>query len=62
MFYFDEEMAFVMMVRLWTLRGLEKLYKSGFEGLMRALEEFEEKWLGGQGSCGGWGLPRPSGT
>ena len=53
--YFDEEMTFVMMVRLWTLRGLEKLYVSGFEGLMRALEEFEGKWLGGQGSGGGWG-------
>ncbi len=44
--YFDEEMTFVMLVRLWQLRGLEHLYQSGFEGLMQALDEFEEKWLG----------------
>lgn len=46
--YYDEEMAFVMLVRLWQLRGLEQLYQSGFEGLMRALEEFETDWLGGK--------------
>ncbi|KAI9842406.1 MAG: hypothetical protein M1837_007150 [Sclerophora amabilis] len=45
--YFDEETAFVMLVRLWQLRGLERLYKSGFGGLMEALEEFEQKWLAG---------------
>ncbi|KAL8795632.1 MAG: hypothetical protein Q9195_001870 [Heterodermia aff. obscurata] len=45
--YFDEEMAFVMMVRLWQLRGLERLYRSGFEGLMQALAEFEKSWLAG---------------
>ena len=44
--YFDEEMTFVMLVRLWQLRGLERLYQSGFEGLMQALEEFERDWLG----------------
>lgn len=44
--YFDEEMAFVMLVRLWQLRGLEQLYQSEFVGLMQALEEFENKWLG----------------
>ncbi|KAL9129348.1 MAG: hypothetical protein Q9217_002186 [Psora testacea] len=44
--YFDEEMTFVMLVRLWQLRGLEQLYKSGFAGLMEALEEFEKDWLG----------------
>ncbi|KAL8678333.1 MAG: hypothetical protein Q9186_005290 [Xanthomendoza sp. 1 TL-2023] len=43
--YFDEEMAFVMLVRLWQLRGLERLYRSGFEGLMQALGEFETGWL-----------------
>ncbi|KAL8846369.1 MAG: hypothetical protein Q9221_008530 [Calogaya cf. arnoldii] len=43
--YFDEEMTFVMLVRLWQLRGLERLYQSGFEGLMHALEEFETGWL-----------------
>ena len=43
--YFDEEMAFVMMVRLWQLRGLDRLYRTGFEGLMQALEEFEKNWL-----------------
>jgi hypothetical protein len=43
--YYDEEHAFVMMVRLWQLRGLERLYQSGFEGLMDALSEFEKHWL-----------------
>ncbi|KAL8832992.1 MAG: hypothetical protein Q9170_004591 [Blastenia crenularia] len=43
--YFDEEMTFVMLVRLWQLRGLERLYQSGFQGLMRALGEFEKGWL-----------------
>ena len=45
--YFDEDMTFVMLVRLWQLRGLERLYKSGFEGLMKALDEFETTWLAG---------------
>jgi Rab-GTPase-TBC domain len=45
--YYDEENAFVMLVRLWELRGLDKLYKSGFEGLMEALDDFEKKWLDG---------------
>lgn len=45
--YFDEEMSFVMLVRLWQLRGLERLYQSGFEGLMQALDEFEKSWLAG---------------
>ena len=44
--YFDEEITFVMLVRLWQLRGLERLYQSGFVGLMQALEEFERDWLG----------------
>jgi Rab-GTPase-TBC domain len=43
--YYDEEGAFVMMVRLWQLRGLQRLYESGFEGLMDALNEFEKEWL-----------------
>lgn len=43
--YYDEEMAFVMLVRLWQLRGLERLYQPGFDGLMQALEEFEKAWL-----------------
>lgn len=43
--YFDEEMTFVMLVRLFQLRGLERLYQSGFEGLMQALNEFEKDWL-----------------
>lgn len=43
--YFDEEMAFVMIVRLWQLRGLKRLYQPEFEGLMQALDEFEKKWL-----------------
>ena len=43
--YFDEEMTFVMVVRLWQLRGLERLYQPEFVGLMQALDEFEKKWL-----------------
>lgn len=44
--YFDEEHAFVMMVRLWQLRGLESFFMEDFKGLMAALAEFEEDWLG----------------
>ncbi|KAK5092161.1 hypothetical protein LTR70_005766 [Exophiala xenobiotica] len=44
--YYEEEKAFIMLVRLWELRGLEKLYKHGFGGLMEALDDFENKWLG----------------
>jgi hypothetical protein len=47
--YFDEERAFVMMVRLWRYRGLETLYQPGFAGLMGALNEFEKHWLSGAG-------------
>jgi hypothetical protein len=43
--YFEEDRAFVMLVRLWMLRGLERLYESGFEGLMEALDDFEHNWL-----------------
>nr|XP_023927811.1 uncharacterized protein LOC112039188 [Quercus suber] len=46
--YYDEENAFVMLVRLWKLRGLEQLFQSGFEGLFSALADFEKDWL-----CGG---------
>lgn len=44
--YYSEEIAFIMLVRLWELRGLDKLYKHGFGGLMEALDDFEKKWLG----------------
>ena len=44
--YYDEEKAFVMLVRLWELRGLDRLYTSGFGGLLEALEDFEKRWLG----------------
>ncbi|KAK5084714.1 hypothetical protein LTR05_005792 [Lithohypha guttulata] len=44
--YYEEEKAFIMLVRLWELRGLEKLYKYGFGGLMEALDDFEKLWLG----------------
>lgn len=43
--YFDEEKCFVMLVRMWQLRGLERLYQPGFDGLMAALREFETLWL-----------------
>ncbi|KAF2000593.1 hypothetical protein P154DRAFT_575951 [Amniculicola lignicola CBS 123094] len=45
--YYEEDKAFVMLVRLWMLRGLERLYESGFSGLMDALDEFEKSWLRG---------------
>ncbi|KAL2257426.1 hypothetical protein VTK26DRAFT_186 [Humicola hyalothermophila] len=51
--YFDEERCFVMMVRLWRYRGMERLYGRGFDGLMGALREFEGRWLGGLGGGGG---------
>ena len=43
--YYDEEITFIMLVRLWELRGLGKLYEPGFGGLMEALHELENKWL-----------------
>ncbi|POS85045.1 hypothetical protein EPUL_002364 [Erysiphe pulchra] len=43
--YYDEEKAFVMLVRLWTLRGMDKLYDPGFQGLIAALREFQTKWI-----------------
>lgn len=45
--YYEEDRAFVMLVRLWMLRGLERLYEAGFEGLMEALDDFESNWLRG---------------
>ncbi|KAK4556061.1 hypothetical protein LTR86_006757 [Recurvomyces mirabilis] len=45
--YYDEGKAFVMMVRLWQLRGLEQLFQSEFIGLIAALDEFEREWLRG---------------
>ncbi|KAH0542797.1 hypothetical protein FGG08_002845 [Glutinoglossum americanum] len=45
--YYDEDTTFIMLTRLWELRGLKRLYQSGFEGLMQGLEEFEQKWLAG---------------
>ena len=36
-----------MLVRMWTLRGLDKLYEAGFPGLMAALDEFQKQWLDG---------------
>ncbi|EED19042.1 TBC domain protein, putative [Talaromyces stipitatus ATCC 10500] len=44
--YYDEENAFVMLARLWMLRGLQHLYREGFSGLMEALNDFEKEWLG----------------
>ena len=45
--YYEERMAFVMLVRLFTCRGLDRLYRPGFAGLMRALDELEAGWLRG---------------
>lgn len=46
--YYDEERSFVMLVRMWQFRGLERLYQPGFAGLMTALKDFEQQWLGGK--------------
>ncbi|KAH6983054.1 hypothetical protein BKA56DRAFT_631471 [Ilyonectria sp. MPI-CAGE-AT-0026] len=43
--YFDEEKCFVMVVRLWQLRGLARLYRPGFEELMAAMKDFNDNWL-----------------
>lgn len=43
--YYEEDRAFVMLVRLWMLRGLERLYEAGFAGLLDALNDFEVNWL-----------------
>jgi hypothetical protein len=45
--YYDEERAFVMLVRMWELRGMNQLFTSGFGGLMAALKEFDTDWLRG---------------
>ena len=45
--YYEEEKAFVMMVRMWQLRGLEQIFNSEFVGLMAALDEFGQDWLRG---------------
>lgn len=45
--YYEEDKAFVMLVRLWMHRGLERLYESGFTGLMEALDDFEKNWMRG---------------
>lgn len=44
--YYDEERAFIMLVRMWTLRSMNKLFAPGFEGLTLALEEFNTTWIG----------------
>ncbi|KAI9827135.1 MAG: hypothetical protein M1819_007026 [Sarea resinae] len=43
--YYAEEITFVMLVRLFQLRGLETLFQPEFGGLMAALDELETKWL-----------------
>jgi hypothetical protein len=46
--YYDEEKSFVMLVRMWQLRGLERLYQPGFACLMSTLKDFEKHWLDGK--------------
>ncbi|KAJ8128409.1 hypothetical protein O1611_g5226 [Lasiodiplodia mahajangana] len=43
--YYDEEQCFIMLVRLWLFRGLNRIYQSGFVELMGALKDFEMHWL-----------------
>ncbi|KAK3080115.1 hypothetical protein LTS18_003079, partial [Coniosporium uncinatum] len=45
--YYDEEKAFVVLARLWMLRGLDHIYRDEFAGLFETLAQFEEKWLEG---------------
>ena len=44
--YFDEEKCFVMLVRMWQLRGLARLYRPGFVELMAAMSDFNDNWIG----------------
>lgn len=44
--YYREEDAFLMLVRMWQLRGLAALYSPDFAGLFLALAELETAWLG----------------
>lgn len=46
--YYDEERCFVMLVRLWQFRGLQRLYQEGFAGLLIALQDLEKHWLRGK--------------
>ncbi|KAK7921106.1 TBC domain-containing protein [Apiospora marii] len=46
--YYDEERCFVMLVRLWQVRGLNRLYSPGFVDLMDALRKLETNWLSGK--------------
>ncbi|KAK8039190.1 hypothetical protein PG993_007601 [Apiospora rasikravindrae] len=46
--YYDEDRCFVMLVRLWQVRGLNRLYSPGFVDLMDALRKFETNWLTGK--------------
>lgn len=46
--YYDEEQCFIMLVRLWQFRGLNRIYQAGFVELMGALNDFETLWLGGK--------------
>lgn len=43
--YFDEEKCFVMLARMWKLRGLARLYRPGFVELMTAMNDFNDNWL-----------------
>lgn len=43
--YYDEEQCFVMLVRLWQFRGLNRIYQAGFVELIEALKDFETHWL-----------------
>ncbi|KAI0518181.1 rab-GTPase-TBC domain-containing protein [Xylaria bambusicola] len=43
--YYDEEQCFIMLVRLWQFRGLNRIYQTGFVELMGALKDFETHWL-----------------
>ncbi|KAI0401372.1 rab-GTPase-TBC domain-containing protein [Xylaria palmicola] len=43
--YYEEEQCFIMLVRIWRFRGLNRIYQSGFAELIGALKDFETHWL-----------------
>jgi hypothetical protein len=41
--YFPDELAFVMLVRLWQDKGLKNFFSREFDGLMNAFRSLEEE-------------------
>lgn len=43
--YYEEDMAFVMAVRLWRYRGIEWLFGNDLNNLSEAIADLESKWI-----------------